>query len=353
MSEIPTKRICVILGAGASHDVWARETIILDEGLKPPLASQLFDLDKHPGYSVYLNDYPGARALAPGLAGPEFADQGSLEAALTHYAHHSNQELKEHYKHVPPYLRDLLWASSTGYVRDPNCYIHLARELLLETPNHVLFLVLNYDTLLEQALKRVRPTLTYDALDSYVESGRGAQVVKLHGSVNWFAIIPDFAGNWLSAVSSFDLEDLRSAEWWISDRVRQVHSHSRENRSLYPVITAPLADKNVSELVCPPEHTAFAKTFLQECYKFLIIGSSGMDQDLLSLLDESINPKADLYIHIVDNGFTALDSARDQFEGGVRAFGVMMRSDTAGQFTDGFQSYVRSQALKTIARYVP
>ena len=55
-------------------------------------------------------------------------------------------------------------------------------------PNHVLFLVLNDDKLLEQALALFDANRDFSNIESYVREGRQAKVVKLLGSVNWFKL---------------------------------------------------------------------------------------------------------------------------------------------------------------------
>ena len=87
---------------------------------------------------------------------------------------------------MPPYLRDVLHKSSQSYVRTPACYLQLVEQLLAENPHEVLFLVLNYDTLLERAITMLRPAYVYGAAGDYVRQDRQAKVVKMHGSFNWF-----------------------------------------------------------------------------------------------------------------------------------------------------------------------
>ena len=187
-------KICVVLGAGASHDVKNAGSpsgaISRDSGivgrpeLKPPLAKDLFNIESNEAYWDYLREYKGAQVLTQGLAQQSLRDGFDLEAELRRLAYHQTSlVIKQHYRHIPPYLRDLIAACSYEYTPVPSCYVALAQILLEEAPSDVLFLTLNYDDLLEQALNLLVPkTFTFDSLDDYIRPERPAKVVKLHGS---------------------------------------------------------------------------------------------------------------------------------------------------------------------------
>ena len=114
--------------------------------------------------------------------------------------------LREHYKHVPPYLRDLLMMCSYEYTPYPSSYIQLVQALLAEKPSDVLFIVLNYDDLLEQALYRFTGgEIRFESLDDYVRADRPVKLVKLHGSINWFKPIGSVSGDWKSLVERSDV----------------------------------------------------------------------------------------------------------------------------------------------------
>jgi hypothetical protein len=61
-------KACVILGAGASHDVKGEASPYIESGFRPPLAKELFDIENHPVYWEIIDKYPGAKVLAQSLA---------------------------------------------------------------------------------------------------------------------------------------------------------------------------------------------------------------------------------------------------------------------------------------------
>ena len=198
-------KACVILGAGASHDVWDRGAIIRHRDLQPPLAKDLFDITKHQVYQEILREYPGAQFLAQQLASRLSGGIQSLEDALRGYANHSNGQIREHFKHIPAYLRDLIYRTSNQYVDIPSCYIQLVHSLLADHEHQVLFLSLNYDDLLEKALFRFDQTLMFSDLDDYTAGNRQAIVMKLHGSINWFKLLVRGGADWEGIVKVSDI----------------------------------------------------------------------------------------------------------------------------------------------------
>jgi len=102
-----------------------------------------------------------------------------------------------------------------------------------------------------------------------------------------------------------------------------------------------MAKKTISEFVCPPEHTDSTKDFLETCRKFLIVGSSGWDADLLDFLSNSILEPAAM-VHLVCTGNNR-DIARikNRFISGVSAFHA---ADSSGNFIahrQGFTDYLK------------
>ena len=73
-SSLP--KVCVVLGAGASNDVWNGSAPILNQGFRPPLARDLFDIDNHRDYWDLLHHYPGARWLT-GVLAPQTSTKAS------------------------------------------------------------------------------------------------------------------------------------------------------------------------------------------------------------------------------------------------------------------------------------
>ena len=280
-------KICVILGAGASFDVRSSGSpIIWPSGLggdafngeyKPPLAKSIFDMG-HRVYYPILNRYPGAIVVANDISRAVSMEQISLEEALAGIAFHTDPKFRLHYKHVPPYIRDLIFTCTYHYTPYPSNYIRLVSELLSYSPHEVCFLVLNYDDLLEQALRHHTPReYSFENIQDYVALDRGAKVVKLHGSVNWFRTLRQATrgdrDDWFRFLEEFD--PLKppgdETEYRIQDGVTEV---LKSPDMLYPILTAPLAGEDPKQFTCPPSHIEVARQFLHDCTKFLIIGTA-------------------------------------------------------------------------------
>ena len=339
-------KVCVILGAGASHDVRNAGSPVLSSGFRPPLARDLFNLDQFPEFREILAEYDGAVVLAQDLAPRSSVPGFDLEKELRRIADHQDPMMREHYKHVPAYLRDLLMMCSYEYTRYPSCYIQLVEDILSEEPSDILFLVLNYDDLLEQALYRfTNGTVIFESQDDYVRGSYPVKVVKLHGSINWFKSIGSSSADWKVLVRSTDVLTMPS-----DGGFRVLSKNGRANGSrtyqieldgnrAYPVLTAPLAGKSSSEMVCPPSHLATAREFLAECSRFLVIGSSGLDDDLLDLLQETVRPK-NPWVQFVSGSEELGQKAWERFRSRVRAFRSVSSLDGEVVFDGGFEAYV-------------
>jgi len=350
MNELP--KACVILGAGASHDVHGEGSRIINNDYRPPLAIEFFDIDRNHAYYNVLHPYPGARALAQQLAPIVKSGQISIEEELLRYAKHHSPQIRSQFKHVPPYLRDLIYLSSTQYTSVPSSYSQLVHELLAEYPHDVLFMVLNYDNLLESALNLYDSEYNFKRVAQYISEDRQAKVVKLHGSINWFRRVSNAGNlNWIDAVKDCDIfQQVDEGELIVRDNITQVSGERiKDNYWVYPVLTAPLASKGISEAVCPKSHIDVAKEFLSDCQKFLIIGTSGLDNDLLSIIDSVlVDSMKYCHIHIVgiDEG---ANQCSTRFKQGVRAFKDYITGENT--FKIGFRGYLRSQHFQSFTKF--
>ena len=304
-------------------------------------------------YQVILQRYPGAQGLAQELAPKITSGELSIENALREYANHYDQRIRAHFKEIPPYLRDLIALCSRDYVDIPSCYTQLAYRLLAHVPHDILFLVLNYDDLLEQAL--ILFELEFTDISHYVMEDRQAKVVKIHGSINWFKPLAGRASDWEIIVKRLDMTQ-RPADNEIIVRNSVVSTKGSESggNAIYPLITAPLAGKNLTEPECPNEHLDRAREFLEDCQKFLIVGTSGLDGDLMEFLDSAVDPgrNPNIYLMVVDSGQSTYQTLF-KFQDGVSAFRLF--SGNRGQilFTRGFREFVSGEGNRTFAEHQP
>lgn len=345
---VSVERACVILGAGASYDVGGEGSPIKQSDFRPPLAIDLFNIKKHPSYWDVMRHYKGAMFLGQELAQKSSSGAIGIERELKRYADHENEVIREHFKHIPAYLRDLLFRASRDYTYVPSSYIQLVQKLLADYPHDVLFLILNYDTLLESALALFNSEqFRFSDINQYVEENQNVKVVKLHGSINWFRCLPG-SGNerWDSAVADFDIsEPLPEHEIVVQDSGPEVRDIVIKDNRVYPVLTAPLAGKGLTDAVCPQSHIIAAKEFISSCSKFLIIGTSGLDEDLLELLDTTIDPMRGVLVNIVDEGEGA-GNAYNRFVKGVRAFRHTREAGFMTIYREGFVNYLPSQQFQ-------
>ena len=346
-------KVCVILGAGASTAVDNGSAPILEYGaFKPPLASDLFAIGRHPEFFDILTRYPGAQSLASVLSPLSEGTDFNLESRLQNLADNKDERVRQQFKQVPPYLRDLLAAASYRYTHSPGTYLQLIYALLSDEPHHVLFLVLNYDTLLEQALA-LFPGIKFENVESYVREDQQAKVVKIHGSINWFKLIGTNDRSWHDLVASQDVLQMpEEGSIYVRDEFRNVplvDVYIDQNLA-YPILTAPLAGKEAKAMVCPTAHIKAAEGFLRECRKFLIVGSSGRDEDLLALLDDAVPPGSHPTVQLVDEGDG--EAALKRFEK-VRAFRGQRITPPGFLFNGGFRRYVDGGDLAEFATSNP
>ncbi len=348
------EKLCIILGAGASNDVWNGSSPINRQDFKPPLAKDLFDLNANKAYWEVLQRYGGARVIADLLTSHLGIGDYNIEKELTHYAQHRDRRLREAYRQVPPYLRDLLFRCSTTYTDEPGCYVELLSEFLAEHPHEVLFFVLNYDDLLEKAITSFDTTMGFEQIGDYVANGRQAKVVKLHGSINWFTTFPTHqTKDWDALSRELDISSKPAEEEIVVDNtvviVKEKQRKSRRNgdRWLYPLLTAPLAGKAVADIVCPESHINTAREFLGSCEKFLVVGTSGLDEDLLSLLENSVPPSTQARVQLVGAGNGAQE-ALQRFQKVVRAFKGPREASLV--FDNGFRQYLSNGDASSFAQ---
>lgn len=333
------KKVCVILGAGASADAWNASGPPATPEWKPPLAKELFG--QRDTFWGFMQRFPGVRVLSAELAEVVRSGTIALEAKLLEYARHPDKRISERFKEVPPYLRELILAvveKHTGGI-SPGTHLRLVMRLL--SSGHKLgFLDLNYDDYLEMALVDFDPGLAISSLPHYVAAERQAIVGKVHGSVHWGT--PFALQDFRDSLRDFDpLSPPTNVVLERSKRDSFNWRHPETGHLLYPVITAPLAGKDHSALVCPPGHLKAFQAFLEGCRHYLVIGTSGQDDDLLSFLNQSVSA-VDL-VHYVNYMQNATLECQQRIEA---ASPVFSRAMNRLPFPHGFRAYLGSQEFQ-------
>lgn len=341
------EQVTVILGAGASFDVHNGSVPILNPEMKPPLAKQLFEAR----FWNIAGQYAGVKVLGAELGRiAQLESAFDLEERLSQYASSTDTLTRRHFKDIPPYLRDVLIRVTNDYVPSPTNYLNLVRRLLHGESHEICFVSLNYDTLLERALEIYDAELAINQLDDYVAEGRRAWVVKIHGSTNWAVEVPltaatDGGRHLEDVLQHWDPSDFDADAITLDNR----NDGSRRWRDLksgahlYPALTAPLRDKSFT---CPRVHTERLREFLQTCRVFLVIGSSGLDDDLLGFLSQNV-PTGKTVVQYVNNGLEATLAVRERFEENIRQFrGGKGRSAQPRLAHKGFTEYLDGSDLE-------
>ncbi len=219
----PPEIVTVVLGAGASYAV-ADGRSPVDEKFRPPLTRGLFNLNERPWLLELTHSLPGVIRLQSDLARAAESDERGLERLLQDLAQHPVRERRRWFRDVPPFLQAQIHRASRQYLKlQAHClpgtpgggnYQKLVDDLFhTGTDRWVVFITLNYDDYLEQALAIGNEAVT--SMRDYAHPGRAWRMVKLHGSINWFVDLSsawdptdaDFPKNWREALVAMESRD--------------------------------------------------------------------------------------------------------------------------------------------------
>jgi hypothetical protein len=350
----------IILGAGASFDCTSGNVPEARDERRPPLTKELFASR----FTNTLHVYPLAEAAAadiqPAIAAETFALEEFLRTELRDSTH---EHRRQQFRAVPLYLQHLLFDASAwdpgynrGYTPHPDNYNRLISAALeLE---EAVFITLNYDTLLDQRLFAYEPLTS---MDSYIPGPeRNWSLIKLHGSVNWGRrVIVDWEVQdpdpYLATTFAALGEELRVEDdvtLRLSADLRGVRfegtSSAAGGRLYYPALSAPLGPGD--ELVCPPNHAEYLRKRLAACdgLNLLVIGYSGLDEEVLKLLAESGNSLRSLAI--VSQPQEAAEEAAHIITRSI-GFGGPRLSPTI--FGHGFNAFAQGDDLRAVIENLP
>jgi hypothetical protein len=167
--------LVVILGAGASR---ACSPLGGESRFLPPLTADLFS----ERYAPILRNYPLAEAAAADIRVVVGSGALVIERFLREQLRDSTDEYaRRRYRQIPLYLHELLMEVSRHYTTHPDNTDRLINAAL--ALDSVLFLTLNYDTILDLRLALQTGPIT--SMDDYVREDQKWALVKLHGSVDW------------------------------------------------------------------------------------------------------------------------------------------------------------------------
>lgn len=339
-----SRTLFVVVGAGASYDASSSWDGAFQ--LRPPLVKGLFDRT----HENILATYPLAQSAAPEIRDVLERKSGgkaiSLESHLRKMYRDSTDpyDVRRFYS-IALYLQDLLWQVSKASVHFDNTDRLVAA--LLRRFEHVCFITLNYDTILDQALSKLDPLR---GLSDYISHSRWS-IIKLHGSVDWgYAPTAKVDVDHPSA----DLKDLLSPTirkgysslGGISNKEipRFARSGGKEIK-LFPALTVPVGEED--EIVCPEKHQLFLRERLQaeEELDVLILGYSAYDRTVIQKLGDS--EKRIRTLMVVNQNQTGarkvVDRLRQLLPQALNGTRVTMDRQPFGQWCrEGLHGYVSS-----------
>jgi len=321
--------LVVVIGAGASYDCLLPDSTQTPE-YRPPLAKDLFS----PNFKDILRRYPGAQRCSGEIRALMSTTGISLEQALRKLADDAKPHIKRNFRGVPLYLRELLGRVQENYItHGSNAFDRLVDEIFRvvpETFQTVLFLTLNYDTFLEEALWPVRRR-PFKEVDDYVQTDARFALIKLHGSVTW--VHPLHPTVYERVMDGADLP--REGDIVVVDSYSVASIDGTQ--AVYPALAIPVDGK--TGFYCPATLCETASKWLMNATDLLVLGCSVVDPDILTLLGSM--PRLNRF-KIVNGSATEGDAAWDR----LRVHQVFQ--DLPGHmpaFAGGFTQFVTGDAL--------
>lgn len=329
------KSLAVISGAGASFDLVPDGRSQINNDFKPPLSKHLFS--SRGSFAAILNKYPKARGLS-GLIKIGIEHEGNFEKILKDLESNNSPVIQNQLLHIPLYIQELIGEVSEHYTKDPLNYNFLITKALKAGIEKIVFITLNYDTFIEKAIWDSFGE-GFPHINSYCNPDNNWMVLKLHGSINWghpinrFTISGSNHDNYLQTINAIRKEA-------IGKDIILLRNHQDrfiDNIPYYPAMIMPIEGKY--EYVCPEEHITNMKKVLGEIDNFLIIGTSGKDQDLIDFLNDSVKRVENLHLIDSENADVIFSNLRKQ----IKAFGMATSTSVS---SEGFSNSVVGNKLE-------
>jgi hypothetical protein len=288
--------LVVIIGAGASFDCSGPGVELRNLDWRPPLVTELFDTRAR--FARVLHEYRLAEMAAADIRPAIRSGAVAIERFLRERLRESDDPYaRRRFRQVPLYLQELLFnagrTNGRGFTQHPDNYDALINAAL--ALEDVVFISLNYDTLLDRRLFAYPPGL--HSLDAYISPDPNWCLIKLHGSVNWGRPLTrqtdahiqpntEILNSYFDQAADDEIgRDIVLRNHDVLDDIRY-----EDRRLYYPALSVPLG--STDELVCPPHHVAHLERKLRElpALNLLVIGYSGLDQEVLRLLRDAGRP---------------------------------------------------------------
>lgn len=334
--------VVVITGAGASYDLIPPHQInvVKDLHFKPPLTQSLFNMPSE--FEPLLELYPQAYSAIGAFRYAIYRGQKSVETLLKELKDSEEETKISQFKQLPLYFQSLFTRISDGYCRMPVNYTTLITETLRKKVDAVAYVTLNYDLFLEKALKALTG-FAFNGINQYIPENRKWMLIKLHGSANWGRKLKKILNPGeqidalLDCIDRSDLENDLESE--IEVNPFEWNQGGTSINKYYPALTVPVDNKY--EFNCPQEHIEKLKSLLKICKKFLIIGVSGKDKDLLELLSQNVGEVNKVTIV----GGETVDGDKTRFKEGVPQF----NKPAVGwvSYNKGFSEFIKADGIES------
>lgn len=282
-----TKRLTLVIGAGASYDCFYSDSGSANEGYRPPLVNQIFRNNDQ--FNAILHKYPKAEALSDSIRTEINIKKTSLEKLLLTIFNRQGLSSKKQYWQIPLYLQELFGEITQHFVSGATKYETLIDKIKNSDLDEVLILTVNYDLFLERAFQKAynyefRKPESY--LDIQVDDKR-FHIIKLHGSSNWGRKIMNIPAekqindDYLGILNAYDEEMLLDNKENIT--ILASHQKRKDDNFLYfPAISVPIEGK--TEFAIADKYINVAKGFIEKCSNLLVLGFSGNDTHVLEKL---------------------------------------------------------------------
>ena len=258
MNSYGSENLGIILGAGASHDCGAH--LVGSPDKKVPLAKDVFG----ERFDDLLGSFPQLDRRKDEVRS-RLARGENLEAVLRDLYNSAQANQKAWPFQIPLYLRQLFWTISQDYAHGSTKFDTLVRRTLAGPYRKVLFLSLNYDLFLDEAIMGYECAGLSD-MDSYICAEKKWMLIKPHGSVNWARAIDncprggpgDFWPTQLNEAPHCADENASVVMW---NRALGIYYRPScpPGGYMYPQLVVP-AD-NPKQFACPAAHIDAARAF--------------------------------------------------------------------------------------------
>lgn len=321
--------LLVIFGAGASFDCVDQSKSSVNKLYWPPLTRHIFSrtIEVPFGLASYqtnqFKDELLNRHVVAATIGYELRKRDELEKYLSELRKSTIEFDKRKFIALPFYLKELFSEISRNFLKSRlnNNYTALLQKLVRTNFSKLNFITTNYDTILDTTLESFCQH-EFRYLNDYLNfegNGKNFNYLKIHGSINWSYILNNCSQ--IAHIEEVIEGKIESIDYVLSciDNAKIVDLDSNHaGVPVFPALAVPLGKYNY---VNPQQVKDFKEQNL-DIKNLLVIGNSGKDNTIFTLLNEIIKDKVNL--SIVDKDEKTVDAVanafREHLDGKISSF---------------------------------